>query len=126
MFKNILNFILFIILLPIIIIRIFLMNGRVDWFLAYGRAIIGGYDGKLKIGTNSNNVIYENNNFNGFNTEDKNTPEEMPIALRRMNVYNYWIDDDGYLFIKVFYNEKKLKKMYKSDCKYLIKKEESD
>ena len=117
--KKILNIILIIISLPMFILlspyiwfRFFTsQNINLFRFLTYGRTLIGGYHGKLKIGTNINNVIYETENFdiegkpfNWIDDENRNITQ-----LLKMRVYCYWVEND-YLFIKVFRNDKLIKK----------------
>ena len=86
---------------------------QLKYLLTFGRSGIGGYDGKLKVGTNKNNIIYETDDCDlfwklGVCVDGK----EMNIKyLLKMKVYNYWIEDD-YLFVKVFKNDKLIKKHY--------------
>jgi len=88
---------------------------RLKYLLTFGRLGIGGYSGKLKVGTNKNNVIYETENCdtfwkNGIVVDDK----EFNIThLMKMKVYNYWIEN-GYLFVKVFKNDNLIKKHYQN------------
>lgn len=81
------------------------------YLLSFGRTTIGGYTGKLKVGTNMNNVIYETNDcdlFWRFGSFVDGGEKNIKYLLK-MKVYNYWIEDD-YLFVKVFKNDKLIKK----------------
>lgn len=117
--KALLNIVLWLILLPFyVLISPYLwyrfLKGydvRLSRFLTYGRDIIGGYRGKLKIGTNIHNIIYETEDFDIFGNVFKwvdNNNKNINYLLK-MRVYKYWIEND-YLFIKVFKNEKLIDK----------------
>ncbi|MDA3807964.1 MAG: hypothetical protein PF440_08655 [Thiomicrorhabdus sp.] len=84
---------------------------RLYYFLTFGRALIGGYHGKLKVGTRKDNVIYETDDFDTWgNTFKQKDNEGRNIkTLLKMKVYDYWLEDD-YLFVKVFRNDKLLSK----------------
>jgi hypothetical protein len=61
-----------------------------------------GYDGKLKIGTNINNIIWS--------TDYYIANDDLPKAIQKMRVYSFWVKD-GALFIKVYRNNKLIKKL---------------
>jgi len=117
--KNILNIVVWLLLLPFyVLISPYLwyreLRGfdiRLNRFLTYGRVLIGGYHGKLKIGTTINNVIYQTENFdiNGKIFDWRDSDNKNINYLLKMRVYNYWVEDD-YLFIKVFKNDKLIEK----------------
>ena len=75
-------------------------------FLTLGRSLIGGYDGKIKIGTKKGNIIYQSENFgfNGMIGKWIDDDGRNITKLLKLRVYNYWVDEDGYLFVKVFNN----------------------
>ena len=66
--------------------------------LTFGQYCVGGYSGKLKIITQSSLLIYVSEHSHIDNK-----------YLRKMKVYKYWIEDNT-LIIKVFTNEKLIKK----------------
>jgi len=105
----VLVFPIYVALTPIIYYR-FISNYeiRLVRLLTFGREVIGGYDGKLRIGTNRGDVMYQTENFDISGRIGKwhdNYDNNITVLLK-MKVYNYWIDEDGYLFIKVYNNER--------------------
>ena len=88
---------------------------KLSLFLDFGRVCIGGYSGKLRIGTTHANkdLLFESVK-EGYNTIDDGFQmyEENRLSkyLLKMKVYDYQIDEDGYLHIKVFRNDKLIKK----------------
>jgi len=80
---------------------------RLSIFLNFGREVIGGFRGKIKIGTNPEDILYENDNYNILTLNHE--PRKQLRHLLKMRVYCFYTVDD-YLFIKVFYNDKLIKK----------------
>lgn len=78
---------------------------KVKKLLLFGRTVIGGYRGKLRIGTTSEHMIYQTETFGDL--FGKNQPNKYLMAMR---VCNYRVDKDGYLFIKVSSDDRLLDK----------------
>lgn len=101
---------------------------RLSIFLTFGRPVIGGFSGKLKVGTKLSNVIYQSDNFdiwgNPFNYTD-NEKRKLKHLLK-MRVYNFWLEDD-YLFVKVYHNDKLIEKFNRDNIVgFPEEKEEKD
>ena len=85
---------------------------RLNRFLNFGRTVIGGYSGKLRVGTTHQNkdIIFEGE-FNTINDSFQcNLKSCLNKYLGRMRVYDYRVDEEGYLHIKVFTNPELIKK----------------
>ena len=97
-------------------------DDRLYYFVTFGREIIGGLSGKVRIGTNSKHVIYQSEKFELWRTKSfrwlfHDSEGRNISSLMKMRVYNFWVDEDGYLFIKVFTNKKLIEK-HINECKH--------
>ena len=79
-------------------------------FLNFGREVIGGFRGKIKIGINPENILYENDEYNLL-TLNGESRKKLKYLLK-MRVYCFYTIDD-YLFVKVFHNKKLIEKFNK-------------
>ena len=121
--KELLNIVMWILYLPFYVLQApyryyKLFRGfydRLFYFVIFGREIIGGLSGKVRIGTNSKSIIYQSEKFELWRTKSfrwlfHDSEGRNISSLMKMRVYNFWVDDDGYLFIKVFTNKKLIEK----------------
>ena len=119
--KKVLNVLMWIVFFPVYLLLsplsyIYIATDkriRLGHFLSFGRDVIGGYSGKLRVGTThkKEDIIFETD---GYNTMLDNfqcgKESQLNKYLLEMKVYDFRIDEEGYLHIKVFTNEKLLKK----------------
>ena len=97
-------------------------DDRLYYFAIFGREVIGGLSGKVRVGTHKGSILYQTDTFEVWRTKSfrwffRDSQKRNIASLLKMRVYNFWVDEDGYLFIKVFTNKKLIEK-HINECKH--------